>query len=303
MRRGDFAASWAVNDQVLHGRDKAERDDPAQPYHLRWVWDGRPFDGRRVLVRCYHGLGDTIQFCRYLPLLRRRVAHLSLEVQPPLLDLLAPLPGPDQLIPFRPGRPSASADCDLEIMELAHALRSLPDPVPYLRAAPLPRLEAAVLAGLCWHVDTGWDPGRSVPLPLLRALEDVPGVRLVSLQRGAGADHAGQPGAPAMLQEASMDLLHTARRIASLDLVVTVDTMVAHLAGALGRPVWVLLQHEADWRWMAGRSTPWYGSARLYRQPAPGDWHTPVRQVVADLAALVQEKAGAGGTALAGRGL
>src|SRR5947209_3163403 len=126
MRRGDFAAAWAISDTVLAARDPAGRDDPQLPYHLRWVWDGRPFAGKRVLVRCYHGLGDTIQFARFLAPLRARAASLELEVQPELVPLFASLPGPDRLIPFRLDAPHSPAECDLELMELPHALRITP---------------------------------------------------------------------------------------------------------------------------------------------------------------------------------
>src|SRR4051794_10437435 len=152
MRRGDFEAAWAVNDAVLAGRDPAAADDPSLPYHLRWVWDGRRFDGRDVLVRCYHGLGDTLQFCRYLAPLRRRVRSLAIEVQPALLPLLGTLPGPDRLIPFREDAPGPRSECDLEIMELAHALRLRPSPEPYLALPTPPRAGPGLNVGLCWHV-------------------------------------------------------------------------------------------------------------------------------------------------------
>ena len=110
MRRGDWDAAWRVSDAVLRARDPRTRDDPAAPYHERWVWDGRPFAGQDVLVRCYHGLGDTLQFCRFLPLLRPHVRSLTLEAQPELLDLLSTLPGPDRLHPFDPANPLPPSD-------------------------------------------------------------------------------------------------------------------------------------------------------------------------------------------------
>jgi hypothetical protein len=287
MRAGDFEAAWAVNDLVLAGRDPAERDDPAKPYHLRWVWDGRPFDGRDVLVRCYHGLGDTLQFCRYLPLLRRRVRSLAVEAQPALIPLLAGLHGPNRLLPFRPEAPTPESACDLEIMELAHALRTRPDPAPYLAVPPTPAsAEKRLRVGLCWHVNTGWAPERSVPLRLLAPLGELAGVRLFNLQRGPGAAELKEPGAPAVANPAdkSIDVLDTARLVRALDLVVTIDTMVAHLAGALGVPVWLLLPHAPDWRWLAGgRASPWYAKVRKYRQSQPGDWRDPVMELSADL--------------------
>ncbi len=287
MRSGDFPAAWAVSDAVLAARDPATRDDPRLPYHLRWVWDGRDPTGQQVLVRCYHGLGDTLQFCRFLALLRPRVAGLTLEVQPELLGLLQDLPGPDRITPFDLNRPSPESECDVEIMELPYLLRTAPGPAPYLSAAPLPRPAPGRLVGVCWQAG-GWDPGRSLPLAMLAPLAALPGVRLVSLQRGPGAAQAGEPGAPPLLLagDGCMDVARMARLLASLDLVVTVDTMVAHLAGALGRPAWVLLQAEADWRWMAGRmDSPWYPSLRLYRQTGPGDWRAPLAQARNDLAA------------------
>lgn len=287
MRRGDFAAAWRVSDAVLAARDPRVRDDPAEPYHLRWVWDGRPFAGRRVLVRCYHGLGDTIQFARFLPLLRPQVAALDMEVQPELAGLLAGVPGPDRLIPFEPAHPLPPSECDIEIMELAHALRVAPGPAPYLcvPAAGRPRNRTGFRVGLCWAAG-GWDPRRSVPFRALSPLGQVPGVRLVSLQRGPAA--ADGPLPDDLAGDDPMDVCATARLMQSLDLVVTVDTMVAHLAGALGRPTWLLLQADADWRWMAGRDdSPWYPAMRLYRQDAPGDWRSPLARLHADLHCLV----------------
>ncbi len=290
MRAGAFDAAWAVSDAVLGERDPATRDDPALPYHQRWVWDGAPLDGRRVLVRCYHGLGDTLQFCRYLPPLRARAAELTLEAQPELIPLLRTLPGPDRVIPFRPDAPAPPSECDIEIMELAHALRLAPDGAPYLAADPLPRPASGVLVGLCWQAG-GWDPGRSVPLAALQPLGQVPGMQLVSLQRGPGLEELTMAGAPSLLDvgDRSADVTAAARLVATLDLVITVDTMIAHLAGALGQPTWLLLQAEADWRWMSGRSSVWYDSVRLYRQSSPGQWTAPIAEMQAGLINLVRQ--------------
>ncbi|MGH7212584.1 MAG: hypothetical protein ACREF1_14120, partial [Acetobacteraceae bacterium] len=206
MRRGDFAAAWAISDAVLAARDPAGRDDPALPYHLRWVWDGRPLAGREVLVRCYHGLGDTIQFARFLPKVRQLARALIVEAQPELLPLLGGIAGPDRLVPFRPDAPHPPAGCDLEIMELPHALRVTPDALdgamPYVRLDPA--RVAAVRAriggfglniGLCWAAGD-WDSERAIPLRLLAAHLRLPGIRMVSLQRGPAAIEAGAPWAP-----------------------------------------------------------------------------------------------------------
>jgi hypothetical protein len=270
MRRGDFTAAWAISDAVLAAHDPAERDNPALPYHRRFVWDGRSWRGRHVLVRCYHGLGDTLQFARLLPMLRRTAASVALEVPPPLLPLLAGLA--DEAFPFDPARPVPPREVDLEIMELGHALRVTLDalgPTPYLAVTP-----AAVRGiGLCWR-GGGWNPARDISCAALR--EAIGNRPLWSLCPGESPDcswYAGRSpgfanpaGAPAALTE-------TAALVAGLDLIVTVDSMIAHLAGALGRPTLLLLPFQADWRWMDRRDdSPWYPSLRLLRQPRPGDW-------------------------------
>ncbi len=274
MRRGDYAGAWLINAAVLAGRVAGSHDDSRLPYHLRGVWDGRPFEGRDVLVRCYHGLGDTIQFARYLPVLRSFAASLSLECQPRLATLLSGLPGVDRLIPFDARSPAPAAECTFEIMELAFALRTPPEAVPPLHfripVAPLP----PGTIGLCW--DAGdWDRARSIPYGLFEPLTQAPCVTLVAAPTDL---HVLNPdGCP-------RNMPATAALIAGADLVITVDTMIAHLAGTLGRPTWLLLKHEADWRWMADRAdSPWYPSMRLYRQPTPGDWATVTRRVARDL--------------------
>jgi hypothetical protein len=276
MRRGDFPGAWAVSARVLAGQDPAARDAPWLPYHQRWVWDGRPFADRDVLVRCYHGLGDTLQFVRFLPLLRERAGSVTLECQPELLDLLQPMRGFARLVPFDAAAPTAPSTCDIEVMELAFALRASPEraPPPYLevRAAPTPRNSV----GLCWKAGN-WDADRIVPPALLRPL--AAGRPCVSLVPGPTDLPVLNPeGCPSAIAD-------TAALIAGLDLIITVDTMVAHLAGALGRPTWLLLKHDADWRWMADRTdSPWYPSMRLYRQAAPGDWGGVIARVAEDLA-------------------
>jgi hypothetical protein len=278
MRKGEFAKAWAISDAVLAGRDAAERDNPLLPYHLRWVWDGRNYRGQHVLVRCYHGLGDTVQFARYLPALRPLVASLTVEVQPGLVRLLASVPGPDTLIPFAPDAPLPASVCDIEIMELPHALRLPPEsapPPPYVRVVPAATVPGAV--GICCR-SGAWDAERDVPEHImLRLLKQIPG-EVFTLQPGPTWLPVCNPrGAPA-------DIADAASLIASLGLVITVDTLFAHLAGALNRPTCLLLRHGADWRWMADRcDTPWYPCMRLYRQPTPGDWDSVVAQIAHDI--------------------
>ncbi len=281
MRQGDYAAAWAVNDAVL-ARRTAPPDDPHLPYHLRHVWDGRAFDARDVLVRCYHGLGDTLQFARYLPALAARAASVTLEAQPELVALLRGLPGVRRLIAFDVAAPAPPAACDIEVMELAHALRLPPEAiaVPYLPApliAAAPPSRPGPYIGLCARAGN-WDPERSVPLSLLAAALPQ-GACPVRLQR-EDADALDWANPDATLA----DIAETAALVGGVDLVITVDTMLAHLAGALGRPTWLLLKAEADWRWGIGPRPPWYPSMRLYRQRRPGEWREPLAELARDLA-------------------
>ena len=291
MRRGAFETAWAVNDAVLALRDQATRDDPGRPYHQRWVWDGQPVDGRRALVRCYHGLGDTIQFARYLPALRARASCVTLETQPELLPLLRGM-GIDRIHPFKLDAPLPPSECDIEVMELGHALRLAPDPAPYLAATPASG--AAGRVGFCWR-GGAWDQARNVPVRALLPAASIPGLRAVSLQRGPAAGGAPVIGAEDPLQ-GSMDLGSVACLAAGLDAVVTVDTMIAHLAAALGRPTFVLLKHGPDWRWggdpAPGSASPWYAAARTYRQSGGGDWRHAVARLRDDLHATLAATGG-----------
>jgi hypothetical protein len=289
MRAGRFEDAWALSERDLRLRDPASRDDPSRPYHLRWVWDGRPFDGAEVLIRCYHGFGDTIQFARYLPAMTRRASSVTVETQPQLLPLLAQIPG-ISLVPFDQAYPLKPADCDLEIMELAFALRMRPEEVhqPYLRARASERIEGEI--GLC-HSASDWDAQRCIPPELLATIcRDHDCFSLVP----------GKCGLPVRNPEGcSLDIMETASLVASADLVITVDTMIAHLAGALGKPTWLLLKADPDWRWSLGRTSPWYPSMRLYRQPLAGDWGAVIAEVQRDLATrprgITHRRAEAGG--------
>ena len=277
MRDARFDDAWALSAEALAARDPALRDDPALSYHQRWVWDGRSVDGRDVLVRCYHGLGDTIQFARFLPLLGARAASVTLEVQPRLAGLFDGMPGVDAIAPFDPARPQPRRQCDIEITELDFALRATPDavPPPYLNAPPSALPPGSV--GLCYGAGD-WDQARCVPPALFAPLCDLaPCVTLVPEPTALDVRNAG--GCP-------FDMAATASLVAAAELIVTVDTMIAHLAGALGKPVWLLLKADPDWRWSPNQAdSPWYPSMRLYVQPRPGDWASVMERVARDLAA------------------
>ena len=279
MRAGDYPAAWALSDQTMRARDPATRDDPTHPYHLRWVWDGRPFDNRHALVRCYHGLGDTLQFARFLPLLAARAASLTVELHPRLIPLLTGLAQANgfTLTAFDPAHPLPPAECDLEITELDFALRARPEDAspPYLHAARAVMPQGAV--ALCYGAGE-WDPDRSIPAELMAPLCDL--APCVTLMPEATTLSVRNP------QGCPFDMATTAALVAGAELVITVDTMIAHLAGALNKPTWLLLKVDPDWRWSPDSSTsPWYPSMCLYSQPSPGDWASVAAQVEHDLKA------------------
>ena len=295
MRRGDFAAAWAINDQQLAARAAAGHPPCWHwPRHLQHVWDGSPVAGRRVLVRCYHGLGDTVQFIRFAKPLRAVVAEVIVWAQPSLCELVATAAGVDRVLPLHDGTPDVAYDVDVEVMELPHLFRTslgtLPAAVPYLHVAAAARPARPSLSGsgqlnvgVVWQAGD-WDDRRSVPVELLaERLGNVPGVAWHFLQRGpALADRPASFGTVS----AADDPTATARQMLALDLVLTVDSFPAHLAGALGVPVWTLLHADPDWRWMADRDdSPWYPTMRLFRQDAgrPGDWRPVLDRVAAEL--------------------
>lgn len=286
MRRGEWEAAWRTSDRVLAER----RGVPCWhlPRHEQWVWDGTPPRGR-VLVRCYHGLGDTLQFIRYAPLVRAVASHVTVWAQPSLLPLLGTVAGIDRLLPLHDGTPEGEYDVDVEVMELAYLFRSTPDTlpaaIPYLHVdpAPLPREVDGLAVGVVWQ-SGGWNPSRALPPALLAPLAAVPGINLFSLQADERRD-----GLPATVGVLAGDVTQMARWMRAVDLVVAVDTMGAHLAGALGVPVWALLPHAADWRWMEDRDdSPWYPTMRLFRQARPGEWDEVVTRVAAALGEMAR---------------
>ena len=289
QRRGDFAAAWEISDTIRRARGGAPTWH--LPRHLQTVWDGTPLLGKRVLVRCYHGLGDTIQFSRYLPLLTSVAAEVIVWVQPSLLELLRGVPGTHRLLSLHDGQPDAEYDVDLEIMELPYVFRTtaatLPAKVPYLHAPPASPgslgADRSFKVGVVWRAGD-WDERRSVPASSLASLAAVPGVTLHALQRGRALAEWRPEFGPV---SGSDRVAAVASLMQTLDLVLSVDSFPAHLAGALGRPVWTLLHSAADWRWLEDRDdSPWYPTMRLFRQTEPGRWGPVMARVATELRRL-----------------
>ncbi|HET9835222.1 MAG TPA: hypothetical protein VFP88_02585 [Rhodanobacteraceae bacterium] len=280
MLGGDFDAAWKISDRVLQRRVRNGERSLHLPRHWQWLWDGRDLAGTHVLVHCYHGLGDTLQFVRLLPMLRERCAAITLWLQPALIDLLQSVEGADRIEPLHDGAPEFARDCDVELMELPHILRLTPERIPgrtpYLglefpRAQRDPRRPPRI--GLCW-CSGEWNHARSVPEFALLPLARVPNVQWFSLQ------YPARKPPFAMRDVACRDLCELARRMCTLDLVISVDTLATHLAGALGLPTWTLLPADCDWRWMRRRAdSPWYPTMRLFRQTRAGEWGDVVAEV------------------------
>jgi len=262
-------------------------------------WRGEPLGGERILLYAEQGLGDTLQFVRYAPLVAARGGRVVLEVQPKLERLLRGIDGVDEIITPGCTRPRVRWRSSLLSLPFAFGteLPTIPARVPYLRidralvaawSARLPRRRLTV--GVVWSGSPGHAANRqrSIPLRLLAPLA-MEGVSLFSLQKGPAESQIAECADVVSLRQLPGcidDFADMAAAIAALDLVVTVDTSVAHLAGALGKPVWILLAHRPDWRWLSERDdSPWYPTARLFRQRAPGAWDAVVATLVRAIAA------------------
>jgi FkbM family methyltransferase len=285
---------------LLHGRYRegfAEYEWRLQnPACLRSMpvgprWDGSPLAGRTLLLEAEQGLGDAIHFVRYAAEIKRRhQGRIAVACHPPLLPLLAGVAGVDRLVGQDGERPPFDVWAPLLSLPglMEHDLATFPGEVPYLAAEPgrvarwRERLEAVggVRIGIAWQGGRAnlMDRRRSIPLAAFAPLAALQGVRLVSLQKGPGTEQldtltAFDVVAPGDDLDADGAFLDTAAVMPALDLVVTADTSIAHLAGALGVPVWLALAHVPDWRWTPhGDRTPWYPTMRLFRQPRSGDW-------------------------------
>lgn len=289
MQRGDFAAAWSISDELLQRRSL--QDNPTLPRQYQSIWDGTPVRDKRVLVRCYHGLGDTIQFIRYAPLLKREAAEVIVWAQASLIPLLETVAGIDRLLPLHDGVPDVEYDVDVEVAELPYVFRStiasLPADVPYLHVEPAPLSDREGLrVGLIWE-SGDWDTTRSVPFSEIQRLAQLTGIDWHILQRNAV--RAGWDGKFGKIAGGD-NPLDDARVMRALDLVISVDTMTAHLAGALGQRIWTLLPLDADWRWMQQRDdTPWYPTMRLFRQREQGSWGSVINEVARELTSVLHD--------------
>lgn len=303
------------------------RLDEAWPeYEWRWktknhlpllapdkLWDGSPLAGRTILLHAEQGLGDTLQFIRYAPLVKRQGGTVIVQCQPPLLKLLGACAGIDQLIPR--GVPIPAFDVHAPLVSLPRlmgtTLATIPANIPYIE--PDPRLveqwESQLNSipefkiGIAWQGNPkfGHDRWRSISLKHFEPLARLEGVRLFSLQKGLGSEQVGEVSLQvpvtdlsSQLDEKSGAFMDTAAVMRHMDLIITSDTSVPHLAGALGVPVWVALPFAADWRWLHAREDiPWYPTMRLFRQTQRGDWPEVFERLANEVKQLLAARGGA----------
>ncbi len=270
-------------------------------------WQGEALAGRTLLLSAEQGLGDALQFVRFAAPLAARGARVIVRAPDALYEILASAPGVAQIL--RDGDPLPAHDFQLPLLSVPGMLdvdeRAIPATVPYLAPSRLSveALASAIAAapgtlrvGLSWAGNTRHvnDRRRSCPLAALAPLLELPDIAWFSLQKIDGEDQIAQVPAARRIQllDARNDFARKAALIERLDLVISVDTSNAHLAGALGKPVWILLPFAPDWRWRLGRTdSPWYPTARLFRQPRAGDWASVVAEVRAALVASAEATA------------
>lgn len=294
MLGGDFEKAWRESDAIR----KRGQPDPHR------FWMGESLAGKRVILRSLHGFGDAVQMFRFLPRLQAMASHLVVEVPPRLVELAPYFEGMGEVITWgedAPRQPPAW-DVQVEVMELPYLLRVQSDDLAprngYLRLPPPLRSKMRELTrgsqrrvGVVWTAGH-WNPTRSIPFDLLQLLPKDAGLEFWSLEGRHGREQDGVlPPGWRDVYELGSGLLPLAGAVEQMDLVITVDTLAAHLAGTLGVPCWLLLQQRADWRWMSRRiDSPWYPSLRLWRQTEAGDWEGLLRSVAQALAGQVFSK-------------
>jgi Flp pilus assembly protein TadD len=300
LLRGDFAHGWAEYEWRRQTKDL--RDGPSRP-----GWDGSSLNGQSILLQAEQGLGDTLEFVRYAQLVKAKGGRVVLQCQPALARIVATCPGVDQVVAA--GTPPPACDLTAPLLSLpwlsGTTMETIPAEVPYFAADParaeIWRTRLAAIpgfkVGICWQGNPQFkrDRLRSVPLASFAPLAAVPGVCLVALQRGQGLEQIAQQSQklsivnfPGRSEDPADSWLDTAALIQALDLIISTDTAVVHLAGALGAPTWVALSFIPDWRWLLNREdSPWYPTLRLFRQRKPGDWPEVFQRIATALHQLV----------------
>ena len=299
---GCYGEGWQEYEWRWRGGSK-----DLKPRGFKWpAWRAQDLAGKRLLLHAEQGLGDTLQFARFVPIMAARCGAILLAVQPALVRLLALAGWPN--VTISDGSRLSGVDFELPLMSAPFVLgiteATIPAEVPSL-AADAERVAAwgrrlpqhGFRIGIAWRgrPNVPIDRGRSFPLRCLAALAQVPGVRLISLQKDHGLEELDELPSGMIVETLGPEFdagpggfLDAAAVMLSLDLIVSVDTSLAHLAGALGRPVWIALQRVPDWRWLLEREdSPWYPTARLFRQRVAQDWDEVFARMATELARVV----------------
>jgi tetratricopeptide (TPR) repeat protein len=301
---GNFIDGWKgyrwrqnIDLKILIGRHYADRPR----------WDGTPFEEKRLFVHYEQGLGDNIQFVRYLPMIKARGGTVIFETLKPLIALLKDFPGADQIVENHPdGKPSVDFDVYTSLLDMpnifATTLDTIPAEIPYIHADPVKaEYWRNKLAGPYFKVGIVWagspthgnDRYRSCRLECFAPLTTIDNMCLFGLQKGKASTQMEETTGILPIINISKefdDFTDTAAAIENLDLVISVDTSVLHLAGAMGKPVWALLPYAPEWRWMLNRrDSPWYPTMRLFRQKEWGQWEPVFNQVAQELKTIVQK--------------
>ena len=287
LRHGKWEAGW----REFEWRTEIPR---FRTHHHRFQqprWQGEPLHGKTILLYGEQGHGDTLQFLRYVPLVAERGGRVLLEVPPLLCSLVEGTPGVAECLPR--GKATQDVSTYASLMSLPHLLGVYEMPLPIAPIAQNSETHPPhcdeLKVGLAWAGNPGHegDRLRSIPLIHWKSLSQIEDVRFTSLQMGPVSSHGLTSENPFRFAEDCADLqdfASLAAVVSKLDLVITVDTAVAHLAGSMGKPVWILLSNASDWRWgLNGNSTGWYPSARLFRQTTPGDWSQVMATIVQQL--------------------
>jgi tetratricopeptide (TPR) repeat protein len=293
LERGDFVEGW----QRFEWRWDCDGYTPCRDDIDAPLWDGAPLDGRTILLWAEQGFGDSIQCIRYAPLIQAQGGRVWLDCPPELARLLATCPGVERIL--GEDTPAEGIDVQLPLMSLPRIFKTrldtIPAQVPYLFASDrdAPRIARRdITIGVAWASGPWYrqSAARNCTPADFRPLSETAGVQVYSLQHGeSAAALRHDPALPIVdLSEHLQDWAATAALVQQMDLIITVDTALAHLAGALGKPVWVLLPQRADWRWLRERAdSPWYPTMRLFRQSIPGEWSDVFVRVQAALQAEI----------------
>ncbi len=296
LMKGDFARGWDEYEWRMRMKSQLAKHSLKSP-----LWDGRGFEGQTLLVYHEQGFGDVVQCARYFAMVKERGGTVVVACAPPIGRLMETVAGVDRVVTN--DRDIPPHHFKVPVMALPRIFRqdidNIPAAVPYIKAPPVVLMggENTKRVGIVWAGSPTHDNDsrRSLPASELKRLLDVPGITFYSLQYGeryAELEQAGLGGRMLRITDEQMsDFSQTAGYIEQLDLLITVDTAVAHIAGALGRPVWTLLAFANDFRWLKERNdTPWYPSMKLYRQTRPMDWSEIIGRLAGDLATFARKR-------------